>query len=276
MTIRDLLENLVPMDIVDAQRIRMGARGDGGYVILNDPQLRGCVLYSYGIDDNDSFDQDLHRCFGIPVRQYDFSIPDPPTREGFSFKREGIAHELRANCATFAQHLNENADTGTEYILKLDVEGDEWLTLLHMPESLLNKCRQLIVELHGIAGNDETSPVDLATKITTLRKLSSTFHCWHVHANNYAPVHIVDGFKVPDVLEVTFVNRACYTCSGITAERFPTAMDFPCSTRLSDIELDFWPFFQGTLTAQPLPWLPQKLARLQRSLDKRRWRWKRQ
>ncbi len=58
---------------------------------MNHKNLTDTVLYSYGIEDNDSFDQHFHKLYGSDVRQYDFSISPPPARKGFTFVQEGIS-----------------------------------------------------------------------------------------------------------------------------------------------------------------------------------------
>ncbi len=55
--IRSLLNELTPYEVENGEPVRIGPKGDGGYVILDHDSLKESALYAYGIDDNDHFDQ---------------------------------------------------------------------------------------------------------------------------------------------------------------------------------------------------------------------------
>ena len=274
MSIHTLLSALQPRQAVNVKRRRLGSQGDGGYVILDDENLFDTVLYSYGIGDNDSFDHDFRKRYGVTVQQYDFSIAPPAEKDGVTFHQQGISHEKTHNCNTLQAHLDQNGDSHKRIFLKIDVEGAEWLALLHTPESVLKQCNQIAVELHDLSGCGRTShypDVTQAQKIHMLEKITKHFHCWHVHANNYASIHIVDGFKVPDVLEVTFINRALYAVEGNALGYFPTKYDQACYVRKKDYQLDFWPFYpQSEIKPVKNALITRKYKKLARALSRYR------
>lgn len=276
MNIYDLLSKLQPRQVVGAKRKRIGCSGDGGYVIMDHDNLAETVLYSYGIEDNDSFDQHFHMLYGSQVQQYDFSISPPPARPNFTFTQQGISHEKTENCDTFESHINKNGDQERRIFLKMDVEGAEWLTFLNMPEKTLQQCNQIAVEMHDLSSkgiNTMYPQVTLDEKVATLEKISQYFHCWNVHANNYASMYIVDGYKVPDVMEFTFVNKALHPGGDLAQELFPSQHDQACHARMQDHDLDFWPFYSGDeIIAPKKPYLKQKIDRLKRSLSTRKWK----
>lgn len=157
----------------------------------------------------------------------------------------------------------------------MDVEGAEWMALLHMPESLLDQCNQIAIELHDLSGLGKTTMypgVTLEQKIKVLYKLSKYFHCWHVHANNYVSMYILDGYKVPDVLEVTFVNKKLHKGGGKSSTYFPTKYDHPCHVRMKDHQLDFWPFYSDS-EIKPVKnlFLVRKFKKLIRKVSRGRW-----
>ena len=277
MEIVDLLETLSPKQVHGAIRKRIGCSGDGGYVIMHHENLSDTVLYSYGIEDNDSFDQHFNQLYGADVRQYDFSISPPPTRPGFTFTQEGISHQKTENCDTFSHHIEKNGDQSRRIFLKMDVEGAEWLTFLHMPEDILQQCNQIAIEMHDLSGlgvNTMYPAVTLEEKVAVMKKITKYFHCWNVHANNYASMFIVDGYKVPDVMEMTFVNKSLHAGGEPATEVFPTPHDQACHARMQDHKLDFWPFYSGNeIIAPKKPYLEQKIARLKRSLSTRKWKY---
>lgn len=281
--IADLLAELSPHGVVGGLPVRLGNRGDGGYVILADDRLEGLVLYSYGIGDNDSFDRDFHRRFGGPVRQYDHTVPPPPERDGFRFFAEGIAAAAEPGRDTLQGHLQNNGDRDRRFVLKMDVEGAEWDVLRSVPDTVLTRCDLLVLEAHDLAclGRSTAYPVmPVEEKVRVLRRLNRHFYCWHVHANNYASVHVIGGFKVPDVMEITWLNRTRYVGHAGRARRFPTALDDPCQSRCYDHRLDFWPFLPGAergptarpsdpreIVAREKPWLRRRWDRLARAVS---------
>jgi len=279
MKIADLLETLVPRQVIDAQKRRLGCSGDGGYVIMHHENLADTVLYSYGIEDNDSFDQHFHKIYGSEVQQYDYTIAPPPKRPGFNFTREGISHVKTQQCDTFQNHITRNGHEDKRLFLKMDVEGAEWLTFLHMPDETLQQCNQIAVEVHDLSGlgiNTMYPSVSLAEKVAVMKKLTRYFHCWNVHANNYASIYIVDGYKVPDVMEMTFVNKALHPGGDPATEIFPSKYDQACHARMQDHRLDFWPFYPGNeIIAPQKPFIERKIARLRRSLSTRKWKYSR-
>lgn len=279
MNITDLLTTLQPRQVSGAKRIRLGCSGDGGYVIMDHENLVDTVLYSYGIEDNDSFDQHYHMRYGCDVRQYDFSISAPAAKKGFSFIQEGISHVKTHNCDTFESHILRNADQNRRIFLKMDVEGAEWLTLLNMPTHLLRQCNQIAIEMHDLSGkgiNTAYPQVTLEQKIEVLTKINNYFHCWNVHANNYASIYLVDGYKVPDVMEFTFINKELHHGGELANAIFPGPYDESCHARMQDHILDFWPFYSPTeIIATKKPFLEQKLSRLKRSLSTRKWKHRR-
>lgn len=277
MEIVDLLRTLQPKQVNHAKRIRIGCSGDGGYVIMDHKNLSETVLYSYGIEDNDSFDQHFNKRYGSQVRQYDFSIAPPPNRKNFTFAAEGISHIKTENCDTFDSHVKQNGDMDRRIFLKMDVEGAEWLTFLNMPEERLKQCNQIALEIHDLSGRGKNTmypSVSLEQKVAVMEKLNKYFHCWNVHANNYASIFIVDGYKVPDVMEFTFINKELHDGGAPATEIFPTQFDQSCHARMVDHCLDFWPFNSATeITAPKKRLLSQKIARLKRSLSTRKWKY---
>ena len=149
MSIQALLSTLQPKQAVNAKRRRLGRPRDGGYVILDHENLCDTVLYSY-------------------------SAP-PAEKEGFAFHQQGISHEKTPYCNTLQAHLDENGDGDKRIFLKIDVEGAEWLSLLHTPESVLKQCNQIVMELQDLSGCGKTGnypDVTLAHKVQMLEKIT--------------------------------------------------------------------------------------------------------
>lgn len=115
--------------------------------------------------------------------------------------------------------------------VKMDIEGSEYDVVPHILE-----CEQrincLVAEFHRIS--ERCAAFDAA--ITALR---SRFHIVHVHGNNYGGY--ASAIEFPDVIEMTFVNRALLPGELVPSrERYPRqGLDRPNKPSQPDFELRF-------------------------------------
>jgi hypothetical protein len=240
-----ILEALRPFDLDGTIKTRAGRNGDGGYIIGSDFNDVGAV-YSFGIGGDVSFDLDFSAA-GIPVYQFDHTVDAPPNPHGnFHFQRRGItavadgANEF----ATLSQFLEANGHScRRDLLLKLDVEGAEVDVLRTADSATLFCFRQVVVELHWLARVEDDGY--RASILGALEKLNSSFTLFHVHANNHADLHIVDGFVIADVLELTYV-RSDLAKPMPSRTVYPTQIDFPNHVGKPDHLLWFYPFLPST------------------------------
>ena len=120
----------------------------------------------------------------------------------------------------------------------MDIEGGEYPWLLQMDESRLNKCKQIVIEFHGIT-NDGWG-CSYKDKVKCLEKLSKTHYIVHAHGNNYGP--IVN--NIPDVIELTYVNKHYFhSVPELNTQSLPLdELDFANNGDRYDINLNFYPF----------------------------------
>ena len=178
----------------------------------------------------------------------------PLRRIFFISKEQEVGPKKTGNCDTIENQINENGDTGKRLLLQMDVEGAEWDTLIHTPNSVLGLFDQIVIEVHGLA-SDVSKPLDggelyevvMDKKIKVLRKINALFYLYHVHANTEGGLYYIDWFKVPDVLELTFVNKKVVKDAEYSKVIFPTEFDRPNTKGKKEIELHFWPFYPGLI-----------------------------
>ena len=84
-------------------------------------------------------------------------------------------------------------------------------------------------------------------KIKVLRKVNALFYLYHVHANTEGGLYYLNWFKVPDILELTFVNKKSVKDAEHSKVVFPTEFDRPNDKNKKEIELHFWPFYPGLI-----------------------------
>lgn len=228
---------VAPKDAQGRGFVRLGRENDGGYVMLDafSPEQ---IAYSFGINDDVSFDLDLARR-GMQVWMYDHTIEALPEEHPlFRFSPRGVrgAREEDENLATFQSLLEENGHAAhADIILKMDVEGAEWDALAALPEASLANMAQIALELHNLHRLAEGGE-DAARMFHVLEKLRLHHEVVHIHPNNNGSLHVIGGYPVPEVLEITYARRRDH--SFIPCSRaFPCDLDSPNNGGLAEIIL---------------------------------------
>ena len=196
-----VLKKLLPYQI-EHDLIRLGEDNDGGYLIPND--LKNIAKnYSAGVGKLSKFEIDLKEKFLIDSNMLDFNDIDKnilPSGSKFLKKKIGIG--------TSKEEININnwlKDETGEIILKMDIEGDEYLTLASLSEENLQKIRIFVLEIHDLRNLRNHFFFKTFEKIIT--KLYDTFYVCHLHINNVSKVKNIRGYKVPDMVEITLIRK---------------------------------------------------------------------
>ncbi len=232
---RLVLSLLRPME-PEGRLARVGNDRDGGYVLLDEFARLG-VAYSFGIGDDVSFDLAVAQA-GLDVFQYDHTVAGPPVaHERFRFHRVGLAAQTREEppLRRLEDLVGANGHAGrTDMLLKVDVEGAEWMVFANVPSEQLLGFSQICLELHWFEHLAE--PNYLCAVIQALGRLTGTHQVVHVHGNNHRPVEMVGGVPIPRVIEATYVRRADHRFAP-TRKLFPTELDRPNDPTRPDIFL---------------------------------------
>ncbi len=159
---RILLDELKVYHYDISNKIRIGNNYDGGYVIPNN--ITFSKLYSFGISNNMTFDVDFVDKFNIPALLFDPTISKLPNDvynyNKLTFNKIGL---YSSNCSKMIGNiicdvktldtLLENEDNNI--ILKIDIEGDEFSSILSTSDNILNKCACIVAEFHWLTNNDD-------------------------------------------------------------------------------------------------------------------------
>ena len=220
---------LRPFDVTSGSMKRYGRDEDGGYVIYDDP-LGATHILGYGVDKDVSFENQLTEAWGIKAHVFDHTIDEvPPTGSRVTYIKEGIGAEDAPPLFSLENHVKRFVPEGSDFILKMDVEGAEWDVL---KSADLSRVSQLIVEFHDLQ-NDHRDVIG---------KLNETFYLVHIHGNNChnQPWAYIDRVhKMPRYLECTYVRKDLVTAVP-TVKKFPTPLDRKCRQDVPELELDFW------------------------------------
>jgi hypothetical protein len=180
---RALLVELEPVTLSNCRLARVGSRNDGGYVMCANLMEGVQTAYSYGIGGQDDWGCEISRTRKVPVHQYDCFEPPALTCRGGDFRPNAQCVGPRRETVdgrefdTLANQIARNGDSGRPMILKMDIEGAEWQSILAAPDSLFENIVQMPMELHGS---------DHPEVLEGLRKLKQHFHLVSVHYNNWS------------------------------------------------------------------------------------------
>ena len=222
-----VLKALAPRNVVNGRKRRVGAAGDGGYVMLdafdgNEP------IYSFGVGGDVSWDRKFAED-GHTVYLYDHTVPGPPAdHPRFIFQPRAID----TGSGSIPVLIQENGHEGRQdLILSIDIEGDEHKVIPTCPPDNLAQFKQIVMELHGL-----TRIVDdqgFKTIDATISALLKAHQVIHVHANNWGWYGLLGGVPIPDTLELTLVRRADFVFEECRDD-FPTELDLPCNPAVPD------------------------------------------
>jgi hypothetical protein len=200
-----LLENLKINVVSGLDFERFGASGDGGYIMLNDLKKTD-FLISAGIGDNSSFENALMQRIsgGIAI---DHTVPNfKASSANLEVIHQRLTSALEPNSLTLQKLIERNA--ANDYLLKLDIEGDEWAILQKVSPLDLSKFRQIIVEFHWLYSITDFNQFNKMNSV--LRRLNYSHATVACSANNWGDFQEIAGYQLPDVIEVTYARRASY------------------------------------------------------------------
>jgi hypothetical protein len=205
-----LFDLLRPVALANCELERFGEANDGGYLMC--ANLLGGVQsgYSYGINGYDKWGCDISTRLDIPVHQYDcFNTTQPSCRLGETvFHAEcvgGRTETLEGRpFDTVQNQFARNGDSAKRIVLKIDVEGAEWDSLLAAPAAVLGQIDQLAVEFHW-QEDERYDWIHDEKHVRLVRRLKQFFTVAHVHFNNASCVGDLAPFPAW-AYEVLFVN----------------------------------------------------------------------
>lgn len=198
-----LFAELQPVALSNCNIARYGRSNDGGYLMCENLLSGATAAYSYGIEHEDTWGCAISERTGVVIHQYDCFTADRPTCPNgkFDFHSECIGPRAEAIDGrpydTFTNQIARNGDGGKRLIVKMDVEGAEWDSLLNTSDEVLETIDQLSMELHGFK---EPKYAEL------IRKLGRTFYLVNLHANNWSCAKSANPLS-SEAYEVLFVNK---------------------------------------------------------------------
>jgi hypothetical protein len=200
------LEELRPVALKNCNLKRLGGANDGGYLLCDNLSEGIKSAYSYGVGEWDNFGCDISKRYSVPVHQYDCFDPARPTCPGgtFVFHDECIGPRIELDKQkrifdTLKSQISRNQDDRKRLIVKMDIEGAEWKSLLATPDDVLDQIDQMPMELHIWDGLKKRH-------VEAIRKLKEKFYVVNLHFNNNACVPNLE--PIPSwAFQVLLVNK---------------------------------------------------------------------
>lgn len=243
--IRCFLEEIKVYDIPGLTKTRFGYHGDGGYIVLGELCEKVPMLYSFGVGKDVSFERVFAGLMECPIHLYDHTI-EMPTESNPNF----VFHCVKASPECFR-------DNSIEFnsMLKMDIEWDEWEFFRNLRETDMRKFSQIIMEFHIVHAEprsgltsyfhefyqhafDEINEQLFSFYANVLKKVTSFFYCFHIHANNSLPLISVGGKSFPPLIEMSFVREDLAGEVKPTEQSFPIiGLDFPNKGGRPDLNL---------------------------------------
>lgn len=225
---KDLLDLIGKMHPVNTQHplIRLGAAGDGGYLVPDD--LEGIeALFSPGVDYNSAFEMDCANR-GMEVFMADHSVDGPAGKHPkFHFTKKFVGSFSDDTFTSMDDWVvSAGLSRSSDLLLQMDIEGFEYETLFSMPTSLMSRFRIIVLELHKLENLYSAAFWPVLSRC--LLKLLHTHACVHIHPNNMAPSVKRGDIEIPWFCEFTFYRRDRIARSEY-ATVFPHPLDADCT-----------------------------------------------
>ena len=217
--------------------VRIGREHDGGYILLDDFH-EGDIAYSFGINNDVSWDKDA-ASRGCEVFMYDHTIDKlPEENPRFHWAKLGIAdgvtRDSKLKTLDELIAINHHEDKRS-MILKMDVEGAEWGFLEQVSSETLSQFSQMSFEFHNITSHPNPEQV-----LSAFRKINRTHQLVHIHANNDVYYVSFGEKKFCEALECSYVLKSKYRFSEKYDVNLPLNIDSRDTPCLPEIEFGRW------------------------------------
>ena len=202
--LRTLLQKLYPVSC-NKELIRLGPKGDGGYLVPNDFQgIETC--FSPGVGFESGFEQDCAE-LGMKVFLVDKSVEQlTKAHELFHFTPQFIGVTSKDDFMTIDNWVDSSLpDTHSDLLLQIDIEESEYEVFLSISDILMHRFRIIVAEFHQLVQLWNEPFFNLAAR--AFEKILQTHTCIHIHPNNFEGSLKIGGFHIPQTLEFTFLRN---------------------------------------------------------------------
>lgn len=232
----DNLKKLLTPYNIPFKKLRCGKQGDGGYVVFDKDLDNINTLYSYGINDDVSFDMDFIKRSNANVFMFDHTINKLPViNNRFIFIKEAGTTE------NINKHIRSFSPNNNNLFLKMDIEGCEWDIFNELDTTVLSKFQQIVIEFHNLEFLQNhcfghlTNTYEKMSSIFS--KLNTIFYLGHIHGNNCGGIK-----DIPNTIECTYIRKDMLNnIPEYEKQSYPiTGIDYPNNPNIPEYTLNWW------------------------------------
>lgn len=224
MTLSNRLRSLTTYE-VDLPKKRWGGDHDGGYVVVTNLPVKYDAFISGGVAGDNSFELDALRDNpDLVCDAYDINPCPGLYHPRYHFTQAPV------NLDVLKTGHVKNA------LVKLDIEGAEFELFEHLHPSFRRNIAMMTIEWHGVGRQD--FGWGIVDEFADSHKL-----IW-AHGNNWDELVDIDGVKVPNTLECTYVRSDLIVKDRVLLNRhsIPGPLDMPNLAHKPDMKIDWEPF----------------------------------
>ena len=226
-----MLDLLKPKNVHHV-KTRLGPKEDGGYVMPEIVLEKCSTLFNYGVGYNYSYEEEFALKYKKPVHMFDHTV-NHVFKSPLHFYNEGLG--FGENCGDVIEHYNRLGIQGNIF-LKIDVEGAEYDYFEKVDmDKLASITNGIILETHWT-----TNDTIRERCFNIIQKINKYFILCHTHGNNMGGTYIFEGYNIPDIFELSFINKNLVHVEEEDKQFYPIdGLDYPNNPSFPDYPLTF-------------------------------------
>jgi hypothetical protein len=224
---------LAKIKIIDSnyELIRIGNDNDGGYLIPNIlNEIDFC--FSPGVGNKSSFEDHLLN-FNIKSFLADGTIDYSGTHD-FTKKNLNSFNDENNITLEYWVHKKIEDKSNDKLLLQMDIEGSEIEVLYNTSISLLDRFKCIVIEFHHF--HKIIDDLGLKIYLDIFDKILKTHYIVHIHPNNQSKILNINEINVPNLLEITFINKKLVKNINKINYSLPHKLDKRCAPSLKEIK----------------------------------------
>ncbi len=202
--------------------IRIGPKSDGGYVL---PDILDQIDYCFspGVGHTCEFEKQIS-AKNIECFLADKNVDSPPDKNfKFSFIKKNLNSYTDTTNITLDFWVNTCTKDNSNLMLQMDIEGSEIDVILNSSIKTLKKFKILLIEFHDF--NFLKTMFGIRILNNVFDKINKNFTICHIHPNNCCGYARFANYKIPKVMEFTFIRNDLIIDKKKTLNKLPLEID---------------------------------------------------
>ena len=202
--------------------IRIGPDTDGGYVL---PDILDEIEYCYspGVGHTSEFEKQISQK-NIKCFLADYNVEKPADSSfKFNFLKKNLNSFTDEKNITLDEWVKTNTKDNSNLLLQMDIEGSEIDVILNASIDTLLKFKILLIEFHDFDFLKTMFGIRILNNV--FDKLNKNFTVCHIHPNNCCGYTRFSNYKVPKVMEFTFIRNDLIIKKNKIVNNLPLKID---------------------------------------------------